>query len=63
MDIIADLISFLAGLDREFAFLLALPFLVAAVAFAGHYLESWRKQRKQRSAAALQEPRRKLRFR
>lgn len=62
MDIVADLISFLAGLEREFAFLLALPFLVAAVAFAGHYLEAWSKQRKQRPAE-LQKPRRKLRFR
>ncbi|MCK1512083.1 hypothetical protein IVB22_05770 [Bradyrhizobium sp. 190] len=38
MSYFTDLGVWLAALDRSFAFLLALPFLVAAAGLASHYL-------------------------
>jgi hypothetical protein len=54
MDIIADLGRWLAGLEPAFAFLLALPFVVAAAGLLAFRFESRgkrREQRERRSAA------------
>jgi hypothetical protein len=51
MDIIADLGRWLTGLEPAFAFLLALPFIVAAAGLLAVHLESRGKRRERRSAA------------
>jgi hypothetical protein len=38
MSFLSDLAIWLATLDRPFAFLLALPFLVAAAGLASHFI-------------------------
>ena len=40
MSVLSDLGTWLVALDRPFAFLLALPFLVGAAGLASHFL--WR---------------------
>ena len=51
MDIIADLGRWLVELEPVFAFLLALPFVVAAAGLLAARLESRGKRRERRSAA------------
>jgi hypothetical protein len=62
MQIIDDLVALLDGYP-ELAFLAALPFFVAAVAFARHWAETWSARRRHRSSAGVRTPRRRLRFR
>nr|HET7857715.1 hypothetical protein [Caldimonas sp.] len=49
-----DTVTFFTTLPPDFAFLLAMPFFVAAVAFAG---DGWRSRRERRRAAGGREGR------
>ena len=56
MDVIADLGRWLAALEPSFAFLLALPFLVAAAGLLALRLEPRAKRRERRSGAIERAP-------
>jgi hypothetical protein len=56
MDVIADIGRWLADLDPTFAFLLALPFAVAAAGVLAGWLET-RRQHRRRHAIASGAPR------
>ncbi|MCC6611581.1 MAG: hypothetical protein IT515_18150 [Burkholderiales bacterium] len=56
MGIIADLVLWITELDASFAFLLALPFVVAAVGLLASHQESRGGRREARAGAADRAP-------
>ena len=52
----ADTVTFFTSLPPDFAFLLALPFFVVAVAFAGDWWRSWRARERVRASGERARP-------